>query len=206
MGEFYTQAIIIVLGAVALLYAMAKRCTDTIENLENSPIQEGYIIQSHIWTTDIKDAVEEVHSFIQRNISESESEDRYIELFSDKEKIRSLRNKLNRLNKSYNAFSNFRNLFPRLIGEYEELKKWLMRTIAICFAFAIWGASGFLIEIKADFPTTYENIFWSFFYLLLVLSTILVCKIAYHNRRCGSIKTTIRIRKSKYGDIIEKMV
>lgn len=135
IGAFYTEVILIALGAATLLYAMARRCTETIENLESSWSQEMYRIQSHIWVTDIKAAVEEVYSFIQENISESESEDTYIELFSNTEKISSLRSRLNRLNRSYNAYLEFRSLLPDLIREHEELKKWLIRVIAICFAF-----------------------------------------------------------------------
>ena len=88
--------------------------------------------------------------------------------------------------------------------EHEELKKWLIRVIAICFAFAIWSATGFLIEAEADFFAVYKEIFWSFFGLLLVLSAISIYRITCHDRKCGTIKRIIRIEKSKYGDLIEK--
>lgn len=205
IGDFYTAVILIALGAAATLYAMAKRCTDTIENLENSKSHEWYLIQNNIWTTDIKVEVEELHSFIEKNISESESEDKFIELFSDKEKTSSLRNRLNRLNESYNDYLSLRSLFPNLINEHEASKKWLIRTIVICFAFTIWGATGFFIETKMDFLTTYEKIFWFFFCLLVTLSIISLFKIVYHNRKCESITSTHRKEKSKYGDIIEKV-
>ena len=205
IGEFYAEVIFISLGAAAILYAMVRRCTETIQNFENSLSHEGYIIQSHIWVTDVKDAVEEVYSFIQRNISESESKDKYIELFSDKEKISPLRNRLNRLNKSYNAYLDLRSLFPNLIQEHEESKRWLIRTMVTCFAFASWGATGVLIETEIDFFPVYKEVFWFVFCLLLVMLIISVYKITYHNRKCGTIRATIRTEKTKYGDIIEKV-
>lgn len=204
IAAFYTEVIIITLGAATILYAMAKRCIETIENLESSWSQDVYRIQSHVWVTDIKTAVKEVYSLIQENVSESDSEDTYTELFSSTEKISSLRSRLNQLNRSYNAYVKFRSLLPDLVREHEESKKWMIRVIAICFAFAIWGATGFLMEAEADFFATYTEIFWYFFCLLLVLSAISIYKITYHNRKCGIIKRTIRIEKSKYGDILEK--
>lgn len=206
MGDFYTQVILIVLAAATLLYAMKKKCSDAINKLENSLSQEGYIIQSHIWTNDIKDATEELVSFIQKNTAESESEDIYLELFSNKEMISLLKSRLNRLGMSYKAYVDFNNLFPDLIDEHEELKKWLIKTVVICFAFAGWGAVGFLIEAGENLPVVYKNLFWFPFCLLLVLSAILIYKIVYHSRKCEIIKANIRAEKSKYRDIIGKVI
>lgn len=205
-GNFYTQVILITLTAAGILYAMAKKCTDNIDKLEESLSYEGYIIKSHIWVTDIKNAVEDFVSFIQRNISKAESEDKYIELFSEKEQIRSLKSRLDRLGESYNAYLDFNNLFPNLVEEYEATKKWLVRIIVICFAFASWGAAGFLLGSNVDFPSFYGYLFWSFFCLSGVLSIISIFIIINHNRKCGSIKRKIRSKKSKYGDVLEKVV
>lgn len=206
IGDFYTQVILIALGAATLLYAMAKKCSDAIDKLEDSLSQEGYVIQSHIWTNDIKDATEEFVSFIQKNISESESEDRYVELFSNKEMISPLKSRLNRLGISYKAYLDFNNLFPNLVNEHEELNKWLIRTITICFAFAGWGAVGFLMETAENLPIIYKNLFWFPFCLLIVLSMILIYKVIYHSRKCGIMKAHIRTEKSKYRDIIGKVI
>lgn len=205
IGDFYTQVVIIAIGATVILYAMARKCADSIEKEEDSLSKEGYIIQSHIWTTEMNDAVKDFVSFIQKNISESESEDKYIELFSSPEKIGSLKNRLDRLNKSYNTYLEFTDLFPNLVQAYEESKKWLIRTIVICFALASWGAVGFLIESQVTFPVAYEGIFWFSFWLLIVLSATFVCIVIYYNRKHGSIKATIRKEKSRYRDIIEKV-
>lgn len=204
-GDFYTQVILIALGAAGILYAMAKKCTDVIDKLENSLSHEGYMMQSHIWATDIKDAVEDFVSFIQKGVSTSESEDIYTELFTNKEKIRSLKSRLNRLRESYNAYLDFNGLFPNLVKEHEESKKWLIRTVAICFAFACWGTTGFLVGSRIDVLSIYGYIFWFFFCILIVLSVISIYKIAKHNRKCGRIKNKIRAEKSKYGDVLEKV-
>jgi len=212
LGDFYTQVTLIALAAAGILYAMAKKCTDNIDKLEDSLSHEGYLIQSHIWTTDIKDAVEDFVSFIQRNIFESESEDKYIELFLNKEKVHPLKSRLGRLRESYNAYLDFTSLFPNLVEEHEKMKKWLIRTIAICFGFASWGAVGFLMGTSVDFYSASGHMFWSlyyfwvFFVLLIVLSIISIYGIIAHNRKCQLVKNTIRTEKSKYGDVLEKVV
>ncbi len=205
IGNFYTEVVAIAIAASLILYYMARKCTDKVEKLENSPSQEGYIIQSHLWTTDIKDTVEDFSSFIQRNILESKSKDKYIELFSDKEKISLLKNRLSRLVKSYNTYLSFANLLHSLIKEYELSKKWLIRTVIVCFAFASWGAMGFLMETEANSLEVYTNMFWVVFYFLIVLLAIFISKIVIHNRKSGSIKTTMRAERRKYPDIIEKV-
>lgn len=144
--DFYTQIVIIAGIGVGVLGVLWKNCNDTIDKLENSASEEGYLITSHIWATNIRMAVEEFFSFIKKSTAESESKDKYAELFGDKEKIDALKEKLDRLSKSYKSYLDFNNFFPNLINETEETRKGLIRTICLCFAFAVWAAAGFLIE------------------------------------------------------------
>jgi len=206
LGDFYTQVVLIAVAAAGILYAMVKRCAENIDKLENSLSQEGYIIQSHIWATNIKDAAEDLNSFIQKSISESESQDKYTELFSSKERINALKVRLDRLHSSYGAYLDFNNLFPDLIDEHEKSKKWLTRTIVICFAFAGWGATGFLMGHTLDLPQISENVFWLAFCVLMVFLLTSIYRILDHSQKCESIKRKIRNEKSKYGDILEKVV
>lgn len=205
IGDFYTQVIVIVGVAVVILGVLWKRCNDTIDKLESTTSQEGYLITSYIWSTDIMRAVERFFSFVQDNIVELESKDKFIELFSDEEKTTRLKSDLDALDKSYRTYLEVYNLYPNLLQEHEEQKKWIMRTIGISFAFAIWGAAGCLFELENEFLISHMDIFWSVFAILLFLLAVCVSYLAWHNRKCGKIERTIRKQKSKYSDIIKKV-
>lgn len=204
--DFYTQVIIIAIGGAGVLGVLWKNCIDIIDKLEGSASEEGYLIISRIWATNIKDSVEEFFSFIQKNIMESESKDKYAELFGDKEKIDTLKDRLDRVDKSYKSYLDFNNLFPNWIHETEETKKWLIRTICLCFGFAILAATGFLIETQGSFFIPYRSLFWGVLVSLICLTTLSIGGIIKHTRKCGLIKSTIRREKTKYGSAIEKAV
>ena len=205
IGDFYTQIILIALSSAGVLFAMERRCTDSIEKIEESLSQDWYIIQSHIWATDIKRMVEGFVSFIEHEISESESEDKYVELFSDKEKISSLRDMLDQLDTSYSDYLDFSDLFSRLVEGNEKMRRWFDRTIGISFALASWGVIGILIESWFTIVDSQTYIFWGFLCVLICLVVMFIYKISYYNRVCGTLRTRIRTEKSKYAHVIEKV-
>jgi hypothetical protein len=205
IGDFYTQVIAIAAAAIVILSVLWKRCNDTIDKLENTTSQEGYLITSYIWSTDIMRAVERFFSFVQENIVDLESEDKFLELFSDEEKTTRLKSDLDALDKSYRTYLDVYNLYPNLLQEHEEQRKWIMRTVGVSFAFAFWGAAGLLFEVENEFLTSHQDIFWLVFAILLFLLATCVSYLAWHNRKCGKTERNIRKQKSKYSDIIKKV-
>jgi hypothetical protein len=205
IGDFYTQVTLIALGAAAFLGVLWKYYVDSIDKLEDSGSQEGFLIASHIWATNIKKSVEEFFSYIQENISKSESQDKYVELFGDTERIPTLKDKLDKLDKSYDSYLAFNNLLPNLVQETEKLKMWLIRTICVCFAFAIWGAVGFLVGAGSSTVASYENYFWFSFAIISFAGIISVSEIVFYNGKCETIKKKIRREKSKYSAVVGKV-
>lgn len=204
--DFYTEIVIIAGMGVGVLGVLWKTCNDKIDKVESSASEEGYLITSHIWTTSIKDSVEEFFFFIQKNTAESESKDKFAELFGDKDKIDVLKERLDRLNQSHKSYLDFNNLYPRLIHEIEESRKWLIRTICLCFGFAVWAAVGFLIEAQGSSLASYTSLFWCFLILLVFLTTFSLSGFVRHSRKCGMTESVIRREKSKYGTVIKKAV
>jgi hypothetical protein len=205
IGDFYTQVTLIALGAAAFLGVLWKHYTDSIDKLEDSGGQEGYLIASHIWVTNIKKSVEEFFNFIQDNISKSESRDKYEELFADKERLPILTDRLEKLDKSYNSYLSFKNLLPSLVEETEKLKTWLIRAICVCFAFAVWGATGFLMGGESSTIASYENYFWFSFAIVSFAGIISVGGMAICSGKCGTIRKTLRQEKSKYSAVVRKV-
>ena len=205
IGDFCAQVILIALGAAALLGVLWKHYVDAIEKLEDSASQEGYLIASHIWATTIKKSVEEFFTYVQENVSKSESQDKYVELFSDEERIPTLKDRLEKLCKSYNSYLAFNNLLPSLIQEMEKLKKWLIRTICVCFAFAIWGAIGFLVEAESASAASYTSYFWFSLAIIGFTALISVGGTVFYSRKCETVNTAIRREKSKYSAVVGKV-
>ena len=206
IGDFYTQVSFIAIGAIALLTILWKHHSDAVDKLEKSANQEEFVLSSHIWATNIKKSVEDFVSFIQANIlrlseSDPKSQDKYEVFFSEKESLPTLKDRLDRLDKSYNAYLTFNNLLPELIQQTEKLVIWIVRTICVCFAFAIWGAIGFLTESN-EFFTAYTEYFWASLVLVVFAACVSLWGITKQNRRCGTIKSTLRREKAKYGSII----
>lgn len=203
--DFYTEVVIIAIGAAAALGALWKNSNDIIDKLEGIESEEGFLIAAHIWATNIKASVEEFFAYVQKSISESESTDRYAELFGEKDKIDVLQEKIDRLDKSYKAYIDFRNLVPSLVHETEEAKKWIVRTFCLSFGFAIWGAVGFLIESQGQ-PTLFLTYgYWAALLLLTFVSVWSLAGITKHMRKCGLIKSAIRREKSKYASVVGKV-
>jgi hypothetical protein len=82
---------------------------------------------------------------------------------------------------------------------------WLIRTICVCFAFAIWGAVGFLLGARSSTVASYENYFWFSFAIISFAAIISVGRIVIYSGKCETIKKKIRQEKSKYSAVVRKV-
>jgi len=205
-SNFFTEVVLIALSASALLYTVIRKFDHTIEKAEDAPNQEWYVIQSHIWATDVKQAVEDFVSFVKRETAKSGSGDKYVELFSDQNKIHSLKSRLISLIKCYNDYLNFNNLLSDMISATEQLNKWLGRTIVLLLALAGWGATGFVLETQESISVFPQNTFWFAFCILIGVLSWFIYKIARISEKCRILKARIRPERTKYAHLVEKVV
>ena len=202
---FYTAIITIAIAVIASLYeTIWKKSTNRIKDLDGSEGHEGTLLLGDIWMTDIKREVEEFHSFIQENIAKSESTDKFVELFTDKEKISSLKKKLDGLTLLHKSYSECKNLFAKSRNEHEILKNWVLKMIIMCFAFSIWGAAGFLVE--NTFLISFYQIFWGIFIFLVILIISFSYYLVNCYQECEKIDSDIRREKTKHSDALGKVI
>lgn len=203
--DFYTQAIIIISIAAVALVAFWKSCDDQVDKLEDPDFEDRNLQNaSRIWSTNLKTSVKDFFSFVQKNIAESESDDKYSELFTDDEKSTLLIERLDRLDKSYKSFLDFRNLLPNRIHEIEETKKWVIRTFLMCFGIAIWGAIGLLVDLNSALDV-YKALFWAFLVFEIVVIVIFITIAAKHYQRSDHIKLIMRQERAKYSRVSIKV-
>ena len=181
-----------------------KYYSSAFDKLEDYSNRQEYEIGSYMWAANIKKSVEDFVNFVDDNIlrisqSSPESPDKYEDFFSEAESTPILKDKLDSLDKTYNAYLAFNNLLPSLIQETEQLIAWLLRTIIVCIAFAIWGVVGVLIENTQFFSGL--PYFWASATLLLFVVGVCLWGITKQNRHCGTIRSSLRREKSKYASL-----
>jgi len=162
----------------------------------------------HPWGNDVKNTVNDLFIFIKNEIKkfiEEDSEEPITDLFADSSTMRSLKGRLNELYNSYDSYLEFRNILSDLTNINIHFKKWVDKTIIITFLFSIWGGIAIFLDLQTNMNILFYYALWASFGVLLVSTSITIFKALGYYRKLGSMKSKVRIEKSKYADVIKKM-
>jgi hypothetical protein len=201
---FYGAISLIAGSAIVFLYtAIWKKAEDRIKDLNGKEGQEAKIWLGDIWTTDIKQGVQDFYSYIQTSLAELESSEefKFEELFAHTGKTPVLRKKLQDLASLFRGYLDSRNLLRKSRQGHENMKKWILRTILSLFSIAVWGALGFLVD--NTFLSDYTVIFWLSLVPLLLFLSAFSFKLAKTYSNCCRIDTRITNEKSKHPEALE---
>lgn len=208
MIPFFQEIIYVSIGIAGFIFLIRRECKKDMENIEGELGHEWYLIQSHIWGSDIKNKIKDLYIFIEserRKFIDQGSEDPLSDLFSESESLVTLRSRLNELHSSYNDYLTFKNILSKFAEINSVLNKWIDRAIITTLFFTLWGMAGLFIELNQYQSDLIKNICWSVFYFLLVFTAIIIYKAISYYRKTGEMKDKVRVEKSRYSEIIERL-
>lgn len=202
--ESFYGAISVIAGLVVpFLYTVIwRKAVDRIKELDGVEGQQATIWLGDIWTTDIKQGVQELFSFISSNIVEEleNDDDKFEVLFTHTGKAPVLKKKLQDLTTLYQGYSDNRDLLGKSRQRHETIKTWTLRTIVSLISISVWGAIGLLVT--STFLIDYSLIYWLSIIPLLIILAVFAFKLSISYTECCKIDSRITAEKSKHSDAL----
>lgn len=198
---FYTAIAVVSLAINVFLYTVIwRKADDRIKALDGPEGQQASIWIGDIWTTDVKQGVQDFFSYVSTSIADLESEDKIGELFLDTDKRPVIRKKMDDLMGVYSGYTSVRNLLGQSRKNHETIKTWLLRTIISLFSIAAWAAVGFVVD--STFLNDYSTIYWVVLLPLLIVLAVFSLKVANLYTKCCNTDNQITKEKSKHSDVL----
>lgn len=204
--DFLNLIISTSLGIVVICLWFRRTCNQEVENISGNLGRDWYLIQSHIWTNDVKNCIRDFVTFMEQILSSSESDDKYGEVFSNAEVMETIKEQLNGVTKAYYSYNDFTDVVPNLTIENRKLKGCYERTILILIGFVLWGIVGTLFINNINTLQLFSNIFWSSFGILDLLAFYFLLRIIVHHKKYEALDQHTRTVKSRYSSVIERVV
>jgi hypothetical protein len=205
MLDFYDQLIYASLAFAALVIIIRQECMKNFDKIEGSLGQEWFLIQSHIWSNDVKNTVNDLTSFIKEGqifFKGKGSKDPLTDIFSETSQVRILTSRLNELTKSFDAYNSFNNILSEYSIKNNILKKWIEFSLVGSGLLTVWSFIGIYLELSLP-ESVYNSYLWYFFPILLLTLFAIIFKAATSYLDVERIKSQIRNEKSKYSEVIQ---
>ena len=188
----------IILGA---LYVLRRECDTDFQRIEGSLGDEWYRIQAHIWTSDVKNSLNELIQYISNRSTtfiKSGSADPMTDIFSDSTQLTTLKNRLNEMKNDYESYNQFNEVLSDYSSKNHELKKWLDYAFLISILSVFWGGGGLYLIYAELTETKYYLWLWNAGYILLCGFLVTFIKILYNYNRVRVVRRVVRVQKSRY--------
>lgn len=205
MDPFFHEVIYVCFGIGTILTVIRREVNSDFDKIEGALGDDWYRIQSHIWSSDIQNNVNEMNRYIAsetRRWKRKGSTDPLSDVFSDSSKLSVLSDRLNDIRSSYEAYLSFNNILENFAKTNETLKKWIDYSILTVVLITLWGLSGRYLTLSEITNQGYYKLLWDSFKLLIVLAFIILYKTLSSYSRVTSFKREIRIEKGKYSHVI----
>lgn len=206
MRTFFTEAIVVFSAFAGLVYYLRKECIDDFSQIEGSLGREWYLIKSHLWSNEVKNAVRDLNTFVDEEAESWASEgsaNPLTDVFSDSSILRSLTIKLNELKNSYVDYEGFEDILKNFTTINEFLKKWMDYMLLVLIILLCWALSGAYLTWKTIHNALLEKILWFTFSGLITILIVTISKTLIYYYQINKIKHTIRIKKSEYSHMLQ---
>jgi hypothetical protein len=205
MLDFYDQLIYASLAFAAIVIIIRQECMKNFEKIEGNLGNEWFLIQSHIWSNDVKNTVKDLSGFVNEGqifFKKRGSNDPLTDVFSETSQVRILTSRLNELTKSFNAYNSFNNILSEYSTKNNILKKWIEFSLIGSGLLTIWSFIGIYLEFKLP-ESIYNTYLWYFFPILLLVFLAIIIKAVTAYLDVEGIKSQIRNEKSKHSEVIQ---
>lgn len=193
------------LAIIIICLWFRRTCNQEVENIATDLGRDWFLIQSHIWSNEVKSSIESFIDYMNNLLSQTDSEDRYSEIFSNVSMMDEVKTQLNSVIISYISYNDFTDVISKLTIENRKLKNYYEKMILILIGYVVWGITGYIFEISITTIASCSIIFWGAFVILNALSLTFLMKIIIHHRKYGKLDEHTRTIKSRYSTTLQRV-
>ena len=193
------------LAIIIICLWFRRTCNQEVENITTDLGRDWFLIQSQIWSNEVSSSIESFIDYMNNLLSQTDSEDRYGEIFSNVSMMDEVKIQLKTVITSYTSYNDFTDVISKLTIENRKLKNCYEKIILILIGYVAWGITGYLFEISITTIALYSMIFWGTFVILSVVSITFLMKIIIHHRKYGKLDEYTRTIKSRYSTTLQRV-
>jgi hypothetical protein len=204
MLDFFNQIIASSLGVSGIIFLLRQECIKNFDKIDDNLGHDWFLIQSHIWSNNVKNTVWDLSTFINSEFDEykkNRSDDPFTDIFSQATKLRLLTSRLNELTSSFLSYNEFNDILGKYSDANSILKKWIEFSLIGSLSFTIWSLCGIYFEFKN--LTIYSDYLDYSLYLLIIIFFFILVKTGYSYVQVERMKWRIRDERARYSSVIQ---